>query len=238
MLSKTYLWIEDRKGKASYIFWTTLMSKLYPEVIVEGKKNNSELVKSVRLIADKENHYIIVFDNSFDNVQVYMEQKALKKSAASKDNVFLLNLICFEYTLLEFDKMIRWIYASNDEFLDKRAGAIAAREKLIEVIKSGELDYKAIQEVIDYDKNIDDHNIEQIAAKLLFDLTRNTGFEVTKGKIGECWVKSCCEWLERQDDDICGLDHKRLSVADKMKDIYYGTSLCREFSKIGWEVSL
>jgi hypothetical protein len=61
---------------------------------------------------------------------------------------------------------------------------------------------------------------------------------VSKGIIGECWIKSCCEWLERQADDICGLDNKRLSLTDKMKSIYSGTSLFREFSKIGLEVSL
>lgn len=91
---------------------------------------------------------------------------------------------------------------------------------------------------MEYDKNLDSHNIEQISAKLLFDLTRNTGFEVSKGSIGECWIKSCCDWLERQADDVCGLDKTRLSVTDKMKSIYSGTSLCREFSNIGLEVSL
>ena len=52
MLSKTFLWIEDRKEKASYIFWKNLMEQLYPEVTVEGKKNNSELVKSVKALKD------------------------------------------------------------------------------------------------------------------------------------------------------------------------------------------
>ena len=70
MASKTYLWLEDRKGKASYTFWTVLMAELCPDVIVESKKNNSELVKAVRTLADRENRYIIVFDNSFDNVQL------------------------------------------------------------------------------------------------------------------------------------------------------------------------
>ena len=46
--------------------------------IVESKKNNSELVKSVKALQDIENKYIIVFDNSFDNLQILMEQKRLK----------------------------------------------------------------------------------------------------------------------------------------------------------------
>lgn len=52
--------------------------------------------------------------------------------------------------------------------------------------------YKTIQEIIKYDNHLDNHNIEQLSAKLLFDLTRNTGFEVSKGMIGKCWIDSCC----------------------------------------------
>lgn len=80
------------------------------------------------------------------------------------------------------------------------------------------------------------HNIEQLSAKLLFDLTRNTGFEVSKGNLGECWQKSCCEWSDRQVDDICGLDQTGFSLNDKMKQVYWGTSLYREFKNIGLEV--
>lgn len=173
------------------------MHEICPEVIVESKMNNRELVKAVKGLSDKEKRYIIAFDNSFDNVQIY-----------------------------------------EDEFKEKRAGAIIAREKLVEMIQSGELNYKAIQEVLDYDNNVEDHNIEQLSANLLFDITRNTGFEVSKGKIGECWTQGCCEWTGRQEDDICGLDDARLSLTDKMRSVYSGTSLCDEFANIGLEVSL
>lgn len=236
MSAKTYLWIEDRIGKASYKFWTTFMHEICPEVIVESKMNNRELVKAVKGLADKENRYIIALDNSFDNVQIYMEQKIMKEAADIRDNVFLLNLICFEYTLLEFDKLIDWIYAPEDEFREKRADAITAREKLVQIIRTGEMNYKAIQEIMVYDNNLDDHNIEQLSAKLLFDLTRNTGFEVSKGDLGECWRQNCCEWADRQADDICGLDQEKLTLRDKMKCIYLGTSLRGEFENIGLEV--
>ena len=70
MTVKTYLWIEDREGKASYKFWTTFMHEVCPEVIVESKTNNREFVKAVKGLNDKENRYIIALDNSFDNQQV------------------------------------------------------------------------------------------------------------------------------------------------------------------------
>lgn len=94
------------------------------------------------------------------------------------------------------------------------------------------------EEIAQYDSDLEKRNIEQLAAKLLYDLTRNTGFEVSKGKIGECWIKSCCEWKDRQKDDVCGLDNSRLSAIEKMKSIYGGSSLKSELSKAGLEVAL
>ena len=50
------------------------MKQLCSDAIVESKKNNSELVKAVRTLQDAENRYIILFDNSFDNLQIVMEK--------------------------------------------------------------------------------------------------------------------------------------------------------------------
>ena len=233
---KTYLWIEDRNGKSGYTFWRIFMEQLYPEIIVESKKNNSELVKAVKTLEDTQNRYIVVFDNSFDNLQAVMEQKRLKQCVDKKSNVFLLDIICFEYLLLEFKDLIEWIYALDDEFLIKRKKVIIAREKLVNTIKAGELNYKEIREILEYSNHIENYNVEQLSAKILFDLTRNTGFEVSKGMIGECWIKSCCEWQNRMSDDICGLDNNRLNLNDKMQSICKGTSLAKQFQNIGLEV--
>lgn len=233
---ETYLWIEDRKGKSSYIFWQTLMGQMFSGIEVESKKNNSELVKAVKMLEDTENRYIVVFDNSFDNLQIVMEQKLLREYAKVKNNVLLMDIICFEYILLEFKDLIEWIYASDDEFLTKRKKTIAAREKLVNTIQKGELNYKDICEIVEYNENVDNYNVEQLSAKILFDLTRNTGFEVFKGNIGECWIKSCCEWEKRMPDDICGLDADRLNLRAKMDRILEGTSLLVQFQDIGLEV--
>ena len=235
MSFRTFLWIEDRKDKAAYIFWNNFMRRLYPDVVVESKKNNSELVKAVKSLEDINNRYIIIIDNSFDNFQAVMEQRLLKQTAEEKKNVILLDIICFEYVLLEFQELLKWVYAPNDEFWQKRASAIEARKVLVNSISSGFLNYKDINEVVKYDEHIDNHNIEQLTAKLLFDLTRNTGFEISKGSIGDCWIKSCCEWEYRMDNDICGLDYRRLTASEKMKSIFEGTSLKEKFQAAGLE---
>ena len=239
MSSKIYLWIEDRAGKAGFMFWNSLLKYMYPNIVVESKKNSSGLLKAVIDLDDTESRYVIVLDNSFDNSQAVMEQKLLKQQAEKRENVVLMNIICFEYILLEFKNLICWIYAPHDEFLEKRKKVISARERLVESIESGDMNYKDIKEIIEYDEHIAEHNIEQLSAKLLFDLTRNTGFEVSKGRIGDCWIKSCCGWENRMDNDICGLDDsKRLSVQAKMKCIYEGTCLKRQFHKTGLEEAL
>lgn len=236
VLMKTYLWLEDREEKSSYIFWKTFIGQLCPEIVVESKRNNSELVKAVKALEDNENRYVIVFDNSFDNLQAVMERKMLIKYAKVKNNVFLLDIICFEYILLEFKDLVEWIYASDDEFLTKRKNVIVAREKLVKTIQNGEVNYKDIREIIEYNENVDNYNVEQLSAKILFDLTRNTGFEVSKSNIGECWIKSCCEWGQRMPDDSCGLDASRLQLKEKMQCICKKTSLLTQFETIGLEV--
>ena len=80
-----------------------------------------------------------MLDNSFDNLQVVMEQKLLKQYSVRKKNVVLMDIICFEYILLEFENLLDWIYAPNDEFLSKRTSAISAREKLITCIDTGSI---------------------------------------------------------------------------------------------------
>ena len=234
-MSKTFLWIEDKKDKSGYTFWKVFMEQLFPDVIVESKRNNSELVKAVKSLEDTENRYIVIFDNSFDNLQVLSELKILTEALKQKENVALLDIICFEYLLLEFKELIDWIFAPNDEFLKKRANIINARCKLVSAINDGNSSYKEIKEIKDYCDSIEDYNIEQLSAKILFELTRNTGFEVSKSSIGECWIKSCCDWSGRQDDDICGLDNSRLDLYDKMKHILVGTCLSYEFKRHGLE---
>ena len=137
MPQKTYLWIEDRKDKSSYLFWKTLMHYISADIIVESKNNNSELIKAVKALKDDKNKYIIVLDNSFDNLQIYQEYRELKNYVKNKKNIYMLDIICFEYILLEFKSLINWIYAEDDEFLTKRAKTIIAREKFINSITSG-----------------------------------------------------------------------------------------------------
>ena len=73
----------------------------------------------------------------------------------------------------------------------------------------------------------------KLAARLLYDITRNTGFETDKSKIGYCFINSCCQWAERGDDDICGLDDSRLTYSQKMYQIRIHSDLSEAFKEAG-----
>lgn len=55
-----------------------------------------------------------------------------------------------------------------------------AREKLIESIDSGNMNYSDIKEIVQYDGKVAEHNVEQLAAKILYDLTRNLKEQLEK----------------------------------------------------------
>jgi len=234
-----YLWTEDRENKSGFLFWKMLMSCLYPEVIVESKMDNVGLVKAVQGLKYKNienDRYIIAMDNSFDNDQVVREMRAMKNAIDNNHNICLLHLISFEYVLLSFDKLLDWIYAEEDEFRVTRATEIVAREALIKALDS-QIEYKSISAIKYMVNDIDEYNIEQLTEKLLFRLTRNTGFEVSKGNLGECWRVACCNFSQREQDDMCGLESNRISLVNKAKIIFDNTLIKSEFQRLkmgGW----
>ncbi len=135
MTSKTFLWIEDRKGKASYIFWETLLRQLCPDIQVESKRNNSELVKAVKNIDDEDNKYIIMFDNSFDNLQVTTEQKILYQ--------VMVPLLARNE---EFRTIYDYYVTRVKNPLKRRQAMVAVSCKLIRVF------YAVLTKGIDYDR--------------------------------------------------------------------------------------
>ena len=100
MSDKIYLWLEDREEKSGFVFWKTMMQQLFPEVVVQSKKNNSELIKAVKALDDETGSYIIVLDNSFDNLQLVSERKRLQHYVLPKKKIlFALNTCCLNLNI-------------------------------------------------------------------------------------------------------------------------------------------
>lgn len=51
-MSKIYLWIEDKERNAGFMFWNSILKYMNPDIVVENKKNSSELLKAVMDLDD------------------------------------------------------------------------------------------------------------------------------------------------------------------------------------------
>ena len=209
-----------------------LFGSIYPDVIVETRNGNSKLVKAAGKITDDGNQYYIIVDTAMDNPNVFREMKVLKDNISGKNNVSIINIHSFEFLLLSFELLEKWVFSETDELKDKRKDLLEARKQFVKLITKGGSsdDLNSFKTVFKYQYT---DNSEKIANKLLEEITKNTGFATTKSNIGPCFINSCCDWNNRQEDDICGLDDNRLSVEAKMKEILARSVLQGEFTKVG-----
>ena len=46
-------------------------------------------------------------------------------------------------------------------------------------------------------------------------------------------VNTCCEWLERKSDDICGLESHRISAGEKARLLVDYSVLKEAFERVG-----
>ena len=225
-----YIWCEDTGS--GYEFCHEIVDEIDPEIKVETKGNNTELRKAVEHISCDEDDYYVIMDMSIDNQDVLRETGRLKKIAASKDNVQIVKIHSFEGVLLSFELLEKWVFAELDELKETRKPLLTARDLFLKMT-TGAIDREGYSKIFDltgYSKN---KNSEQIAASLLYDITRNTGFETSKSKLGECFVNDCCTWSLRQDNDICGLDQDRLISKAKKALLIHRSELLTPLKEVG-----
>ena len=133
---------------------------------------------------------------------------------------------------MSFEFLDQWVFAESDELRDKRHIILEARNRFVKLITSGGNadELNKFKSLYDYQDKL---NSEKLSAKLLFDITRNTGFETDKSHVGPYFISSCCEWTDRQEDDICGLDDRRLTLSEKMEQLIKHSVLETAFKEAG-----
>ena len=225
-----YIWCEDTGS--GYEFWREIADSIDHEIEVESKGNNSELRKAVEHISADKNDYYVFIDAPIDNQDVLREIMRIRKVAASKDNVHIVKIHSFERVLLSFELLEEWIFAEQDDLRIKRQNLLSAR-KLFLKMDSEAIDSEGYSKIFELTGDNKNKNSEKIAASLLYGITRNTGFETNKNKLGECFVNDCCTWSARQEDDICGLDQERLLSKAKKKLLINCSELQNSLKEVG-----
>ena len=194
-----YLWTEDTG--AGLHFWK-LVNQLFFDnaLVVESKESNQGILYSLTsLNAKEEDEYYIAFDYVPDNQDIRNKYRQLKQLVQkSEAKIIILDMICFEYFILAFDKLVSWTGTGKTD-------KIKMREDILAAIEDHRIDLSKIknQTTMQYLSGFKRYSTERVMKSLVGELTENEKWSVKGSLMGECWYKDCCI-SEHPDNLRCG----------------------------------
>ena len=194
-----YLWTEDTG--AGLHFWQLVNKLLFNEELnVESKGSNQGILDAISQISIKEDDtYYIAFDYVTDNQDVRNKYRLLRSFASRFDkHIVILDMICFEYLILSFDRLIEWTGTGKKD-------KIKMREDILNAMSGHNVDLSKIQDkkTLQYMYGFKRISTERIMKALINELTENEMWSVNGDHMGECWYKDCCVSVH-QDNLRCG----------------------------------
>ena len=194
-----YLWTEDTG--AGLHFWK-LVNQLFfdNELVVESKGSNQGLLDEViDLNIKADERYYIAFDYVVDNQDIRNKYCMLKSIAdKSEGKIVILDMICFEYLILAFDKLVEWTGTGK---IDK----IKIREEVLTAVENHRINLSKIddEKTLQYIAGFKRYSTERVMKSLVGEFTQNEKWSVKGTLMGECWYKDCCV-SEHTDNFRCG----------------------------------
>ncbi|MBS4816020.1 MAG: hypothetical protein KH026_05395 [Clostridium sp.] len=194
-----YLWTEDTG--AGLHFWK-LVNRIFfeDELVIESKGSNQGLLDAVAELEIKDDDiYYIAFDYVVDNQDIRNKYRILKSfEEKSEEKIIILDMICFEYLILAFEKLVEWTGAGKTDKMKIREEVLAAVENhRIDLSKID--DGKTLQYIAGFKK----YSTERIMKSLVGEFTQHEKWSVKGNLMGECWYKDCCV-SEHPDSLRCG----------------------------------
>ena len=124
-----YLWTEDTG--AGLHFWK-LVNQLFFDngLVIESKESNQGILDALSDLEMKaDDKYYIAFDYVVDNQDIRNKYRMLKSIAEkSEGKVIILDMICFEYLILAFDKLVEWTGTGKTDKIKIREDILSAIE--------------------------------------------------------------------------------------------------------------
>ena len=194
-----YLWTEDTG--AGLHFWK-LVNQLFFDnaLVVESKESNQGILDSLTsLNAKEEDEYYIAFDYVPDNQDIRNKYRQLKQLVEkSEAKIIILDMICFEYFILAFDKLVSWTGTGKKD-------KIKMREDILAAIEDHRIDLSKIENktTMQYLSGFKRYSTERVMKSLVGEFTQNEKWSVKGQLMGECWYKDCCV-SEHPDSLRCG----------------------------------
>lgn len=194
-----YLWTEDI---GAGLHFQKLVNQLFFDnaLVVESKESNQGILYSLTsLNAKEEDEYYIAFDYVPDNQDIRNKYRQLKQLVEkSEAKVIILDMICFEYFILAFDKLVSWTGTGKTD-------KIKMREDILAAIEDHRIDLSKIknQTTMQYLSGFKRYSTERVMKSLVGEFTQNEKWSVKGTLMGECWYKDCCV-SEHPDSLRCG----------------------------------
>ena len=194
-----YLWTEDTG--AGLHFWK-LVNQLFFDnaLVVESKESNQGILYSLTALnAKEEDEYYIAFDYVPDNQDIRNKYRQLKQLVEkSEAKVIILDMICFEYFILAFDKLVSWTGTGKKD-------KIKMREDILAAIEDHRIDLSKIENktTMQYLSGFKRYSTERVMKSLVGEFTQNEKWSVKGTFMGDCWYKDCCV-SEYPDNLRCG----------------------------------
>lgn len=194
-----YLWTEDTG--AGLHFWKLVNQLFFNDaLVVESKESNQGLLDALAEIDMKEDDkYYISFDHVVDNQDIRNKYRMLKSiTDKAEGKIIILDMICFEYLIPAFDKLMAWTGTGKTD-------KIKIREEVLSAIEDHRINLSRIddEKTLQYVAGVKRYSTERVMKSLVGEFTQNEKWSV-KGKLmGECWYKDCCV-SEHLDNLRCG----------------------------------
>jgi hypothetical protein len=183
-----YLWTEDTG--AGLHFWK-LVGQLFfdNEFAIESKESNQGILDALSDLKIKEDEeYYIAFDYVLDNQDIRNKYRMLKSIAEkSEGKIIILDMICFEYLILAFDKIVAWTGTG-------KADKNKIREEVLLAIENHRIDLSKIKDenTLQFLAGFKRYSTERVMKSLVGEFTQNEKWSVKGSLMGECWYKDCC----------------------------------------------
>ena len=183
-----YLWTEDTG--AGLHFWK-LVNQLFfdNEIVIESKESNQGILDALSDLENKaDDKYYIAFDYVVDNQDIRNKYRMLKSIAEkSEGKIVILDMICFEYLILAFDKLVAWTGTG-------KADKIKIRDDILSAIEDHRINLSKIddEKTLQYLTGFKRYSTERVMKSLVGEFTQNEKWSVKGPLMGECWYKDCC----------------------------------------------
>ena len=168
--------------------------------MVESKGSNQGLLDAlIDLETEDGDEYFVAFDYVVDNQDIRNKYRMLKSiTGKSEGKIVILDMICFEYLILAFDKLVEWTETGKTD-------KIKIRDKVLAAVENHRIDLSRIvdKKTLQYIAGFKRYSTERVMKSLVGEFTQNEKWSVKGTLMGECWYKDCCV-SEHTDNLRCG----------------------------------